>query len=61
MTDERRDLDALRGTACDLRDEDCGKAEAFAAAMVSAVNRPESGRVWQVTEGGREVCRPDAQ
>lgn len=44
MTDERRDLDALRGTACDLRDEDCGKAEAFAAAMVSAIRRPENAK-----------------
>ena len=44
MTDERRDLDTLRGTACDLRDKDCGKVEAFAAAMVSAINRPENAR-----------------
>ena len=41
MTDERADPNALRGTACDLR-EGCGKVEASAALMVSAINRPEN-------------------
>jgi hypothetical protein len=44
MTDERTDLDALRGTACDLRDKHRGKVEASAAARVSAIDRPENAK-----------------
>ena len=40
MTSERRNLDQEAGR--ELREEDCGRLEGFAAAMVPAGDRPES-------------------
>jgi hypothetical protein len=51
MTNERRDLDAVRATGNELRDEDRGKVEGFAAAMVPADDCPE------IAEAGGERLR----